>query len=367
MWYNKRRMKGYIMENYEKKMNSKLFIFFEWVYRLIMINLLTIVQSGILFGCLALMISVSFWKIFFAVLFVLCFLFLGLPSFVACLKTIQAPIVDGVFKVYYQSFAHYYKKSLPIGLLLFVVLAVSLYAFYFYSQATSSTGACKIYTTSSETLYEDITYSRSVNNEFKIMDADGSILFTGKITKQEVELENASTGEITHYADMVMSGKKTTYKTEETDSSSEVIYLELTEEKGINSFLQVGFWVILVGLIFLCFLFVQTPMLLVTFESLSIGELFRTSIYVSIRYILTSLICLTFLVISLVMLFIMPLLFPKYIVGFLGTWVLLGISLPMFFAVKLTAPIYYHFKQLNIEEIMHQADVEYEEEEKNAK
>jgi hypothetical protein len=47
----------------------------------------------------------------------------------------------------------------------------------------------------------------------------------------------------------------------------------------------------------------------------------------------------------------------------LAIWLLVGISLPVFLQVKVTAAIYYKFSQIDFEKIMHQLDEEEEDDE----
>ena len=97
---------------------------------------------------------------------------------------------------------------------------------------------------------------------------------------------------------------------------------------------------------------------MVTLESLTVGETYRTGFYVSIRYFLTTLI-LFVLQVLIIGSFIYCMIDPR----FLAVWLLVGISLPVFLQVKVTAPIYYKFSQIDFEKIMHQVDEEEESDE----
>lgn len=86
---------------------SKLFIFFELIYRLLIVNIFT----------------------FFLILPI----FTSLPAIVAAYATLKNGIDDTkVIKSYFKNFSFYFWKSFKIGLILLVAIAVVLYAFFFY-------------------------------------------------------------------------------------------------------------------------------------------------------------------------------------------------------------------------------------------
>ena len=176
-----------------------------------------------------------------------------------------------VFKQFFKNFLHYFKKSFFVGLILFIIYFLDIYAFYFY--ATS--------------VVEDVK------------DFDWTLLF-------------------------------------------------------VNT----GFIVSIVAFIVITILSVHLPLLVVTLESLTVGETYRTGFYVSIRYFLTTLI-LFVLQVLIIGSFIYCMIDPR----FLAVWLLVGISLPVFLQVKVTAPIYYKFSQIDFEKIMHQVDEEEESDE----
>ena len=94
--------------DYEKKVNSKLYRFFDFLYKLLIMNLLT----------------------FFLSLFV----FTLFPAVVALNATIKNDIDEpNPFKSYFSNFKKYFKKSFFIGILLLVLIAVVGFAFFFYS------------------------------------------------------------------------------------------------------------------------------------------------------------------------------------------------------------------------------------------
>lgn len=231
--------------DYDQKLNSKSYRFFDQVYRLLVLNVITIILSATLIGMF--------------------------PAFVATTATLKQGNQMNVFKQFFKNFLHYFKKSFFVGLILFIIYFLDIYAFYFY--ATS--------------VVEDVK------------DFDWTLLF-------------------------------------------------------VNT----GFIVSVVAFIVITILSVHLPLLVVTLESLTVGETYRTGFYVSIRYFLTTLI-LFVLQVLIIGSFIYCMIDPR----FLAVWLLVGISLPVFLQVKVTAPIYYKFSQIDFEKIMHQVDEEEESDE----
>lgn len=231
--------------DYEQKLNSKPYRFFDQIYRLLVLNVITIIL-GITVVCL-------------------------FPAFVATTATLKQGNQMNVFKQFFKNFLHYFKKSFFVGLILFILYLIDIYAIYFY--ATS--------------VVKDAS------------DFDLTLLF-------------------------------------------------------INA----GFIVSGVAFILITFLSVHLALLLITFESFTVGEIYRTSFYVSIRYFLTTLILFV-----LQVLIIGSFIYCMFDARFLAVWLLIGISLPVFLQVKVTTPIYYKLSQIDFEKIMHQLDEEEEEDE----
>ena len=123
-------------------------------------------------------------------------------------------------------------------------------------------------------------------------------------------------------------------------------------------FVNAGFIVCGVAVIVITILSVHLPLLIVTFESFTVGEIYKTSLYVTFRYFLTTLI-LFVLQVLIIGTFIFCMFDPRV----LAIWLLVGISLPVFLQVKVTAAIYYKFSQIDFEKIMHQLDEEEEDDE----
>lgn len=231
--------------DYEQKLNSKPYRFFDQIYRLLVLNVLTIILGITIIGLF--------------------------PAFVATTATLKQGNQMNVFKQFFKNFLHYFKKSFFVGLILFVLYLIDIYAIYFY--ATS--------------VVKDAS------------DFDLTLLF-------------------------------------------------------INA----GFIVSGVAFILITFLSVHLALLLITFESFTVGEIYRTSFYVSIRYFLTTLILFV-----LQVLIIGSFIYCMFDARFLAVWLLVGISLPVFLQVKVTTPIYYKLSQIDFEKIMHQVDKEEEEDE----
>ena len=123
-------------------------------------------------------------------------------------------------------------------------------------------------------------------------------------------------------------------------------------------FVNAGFIVCGVAVIVITILSVHLPLLVVTFESFTVGEIYKISLYVTFRYFLTTLI-LFVLQVLIIGTFIFCMFDPRV----LAIWLLVGISLPVFLQVKVTAAIYYKFSQIDFEKIMHQLDEEEEDDE----
>lgn len=222
--------------NYEKKMNSKVYIFFDWLYKLLIMNVFTLI-----FMCLI----VTF-----------------LPAITAMNATIKYDINDtGIFKNYFSNFKRYFLKSFLIELLFLVVIGIVGYAFYFYS--------------------------------YGIFDMDS-------------------------------------YKT-----------FKIIFQVGIVVMLLLGIIVLMMSM--------HLPLLIITFEELTVIETIKTAFYIVFRYFLTTLILLAMFVIKVVGTIAAPI------------WLLVGISLPTLLGIKLTYPVYYKFEKIDLEKIMHQVEEDLDE------
>ncbi len=96
--------------DFEKKINSKPYRFFDFLYKLLIVNLFTFFLS---------LLIVTFF-----------------PAVVAMNATIRNDLDEpNPFKAYFSNFAHYFKKSFMIGLIIIFVIAIIGFAFYFYAYA----------------------------------------------------------------------------------------------------------------------------------------------------------------------------------------------------------------------------------------
>lgn len=214
--------------DYEKKINSKPYRFFDWVYKLLIINIFTLIF--------------------------ICLVFTAFPGIIAMNATIKYDMNESnVFRSYFSNLKYYFKKAIGLNFLLILVIGIVGFGFYFYSYAVP------------------------------------------------------------------------------TDDAHTIIF-----QLGIAVMIILG-----VVIVMLC---VHIPLLVITFESLTIGEVIKTSFYISFRYFVTTLI-----------------LFGMFVLKIIGTiaapiWLLFGISLPTLLGIKLTEGVYYKFEKIDLESIMHMAE-----------
>lgn len=98
--------------DYENKMNSKPYHFFDMIYRMIVLNVLTIL-------------------LFCTVLF-------AYPALITCYEVLkEGSTGSNLFKQYFYAFKRNLKKSLKIGLLLFLLEGAAAYGMYFYYNSIS--------------------------------------------------------------------------------------------------------------------------------------------------------------------------------------------------------------------------------------
>lgn len=94
----------------EKKQNSKLYRFFDWLYKLLVMNVFTIMSI--------LPIVTAY------------------PAIVAMYATIKNDMKEpGIFKIYFSNYKKYFLKSLFLGLIIIASIAIVGFAFYFYAYA----------------------------------------------------------------------------------------------------------------------------------------------------------------------------------------------------------------------------------------
>ncbi len=120
---------------------------------------------------------------------------------------------------------------------------------------------------------------------------------------------------------------------------------------------QVGIVVIVVCMIIFTFMIVHIPLLMITFEKLDNYQIFKLSLFLCVKYFLTTLLMLLSVIIILGVLFLC--LFQP---GILAIWMIIGISLPMYLVIKFTTPIYYRFAKVDFEKINKQIEEELQDE-----
>lgn len=218
------------IETNEKKYSSKLYRFFDLLYRLLVINITTII------------VSLPVITIF--------------PAITAATATIKNNMHEtGIFKPYFKNFKQYFFRTFKMGLCLLLAFGAGIYAIYFWSTATS-------------------------------------------------------------------------------------------DSKIIKIIMEIAIVVVPICLLIFTFMIVHIPLLTITFDKLTNYQIFKTSLYVSVRYFLTTLIMLlaTIVVIGMLLLCLV-------VPGLLAVWMIFGISLPLYLVIKFTMPIYYKFAKIDLNEI----------------
>lgn len=220
------------LDNSQKKYNSKLYRFFDMVYRLLVVNIITII------------ISLPIITLF--------------PSIVAATKTLKDNMSDGsIIKSYFKNFGKYFFRSFKMGIVVILIYGAGAYGYFFWT-----------------------------------------------------------------------------------------FLIDYEQNPAMEVVAQVGIPVIVICLIIFTFMIVHIPLLMITFEKLTNGEIFKTSLFVSVRYFLTTLLML-FSVVLIVGILLLSMITP----GILAVWMILGISLPMFIIIKVTTPIYYRFAKIDFKKI----------------
>lgn len=231
------------LDNSQKKYNSKLYRFFDMLYKLLVVNIMTII------------ISLPIVTLF--------------PSIVAATKTLKDNMNEGsIFKCYFKNFGKYFLKSFKMGLVIILIYGVGLYGYFFWS-----------------------------------------------------------------------------------------FLIDFEKNPSMEIVAQIGIPVIVISLIVFTFMIVHIPLLMITFEKLTNGEIFKTSLFVAIRYFIT-----TLLMLFTVALVVGILLFSMVVPGILAVWMIIGISLPMFIAIRVTTPIYYRFAKIDFKKINEKVERDLEDE-----
>lgn len=95
--------------NIEKLVNSKVYAFFDWIWRIFVLNVLTMITS---LGVIT-----------------------AFSSVVACFQSIKdfkEGTDDSIFKVYFRNFKYYIKRNLVMGIVIIVIVAILVFGLFFY-------------------------------------------------------------------------------------------------------------------------------------------------------------------------------------------------------------------------------------------
>ena len=125
------------MEQQEKKMKSKLYIFFEWVFNLLVSNVLILIPIVPVVAYFRFFVNkenaTNTVNIVILLVGLLLFLLTLFPNITACTKTMKDGIdTDIVFKTHFRNFKESFKKSFFVGIIFFIVLSVIIFGLLFY-------------------------------------------------------------------------------------------------------------------------------------------------------------------------------------------------------------------------------------------
>lgn len=122
-------------------MKNKIYIFLDYVFRLIMINLLIIVPSfSFLFIYSYLDIASSNW-LYVTLIPMALYFYPGVVAGFDVIRLYEDEKSTGIFKEFFTSFKKHYLKSLLFGLIiLIIIILLSNSVYYFYQQATLGIG-----------------------------------------------------------------------------------------------------------------------------------------------------------------------------------------------------------------------------------
>lgn len=228
----------------EKKYTSKVHRFFDLIYRLLVINLFTIIISIPVITCF--------------------------PAIVACVATLKNNLDEtGILKPYFKNFAKYFWRSFKMGIALLIIIVVAGYSFFFW-------------------IFQDF------------------------------------------------------------------------DSNKMEWIAQAGIVVMVICCIVFLFATVHLPFVMISIPDISNFQRFKMSVFIAFRYILTTLILIVtnILIISPVILTF----FQIIRFGIVGIWMIIGISLPLFLAIKFTAPIYYKIEKIDFKKISQQVEEDLENE-----
>ena len=229
-------------KNFEKKYTSKLYRFFDLLYKLLVINISIVILS--------LPIITMF------------------PMIVAATATIKNDLQQtSIFKALFLNFKKYFKRSVKMGLCLLLAFGAGIYGYLFWS------------------------------------------------------------------------------------------FQDFNNNQTMETIAQIAIIVLIICLIIFMFIIVHIPLLMITFEKLDNYQIFKMSLFLSVRYFITTLLMLVSLAVILGVLFLC-LIQP----GLLAVWMIFGISLPMYLVIKFTTPIYYRFAKIDFQKINERIDEELKDE-----
>ncbi len=222
----------------EKKYSSKTHRFFDLLYKMLVMNLCTII------------IGLPIVTLF--------------PAIVATVATMKNSINEnGIFKIYFKNFGKYFWSSFKMGLAMIIVIVVMGYSFLFW-------------------IFQDF------------------------------------------------------------------------ENDKMEWVSQAGIIVMIICILVFILSTVHLPFLMIIIPQVNNFQKFKLSIYISIRYILTTFIMLLATLFIILPVFLTFFQFIRY--GFIGVWMLIGISLPLFLEIKVTGPIYYKIEKIDFKKINEQIE-----------
>lgn len=228
----------------EKKYTSKVHRFFNLVYRLLVVNLFTII------------ISLPILTLF--------------PAIVACVATLKNNLDEtGILKPYFKNFAKYFWRSFKMGIALLIIIVVAGYSFFFW-------------------IFQDF------------------------------------------------------------------------DSNKMEWVAQAGIVVMLICCIVFLFATVHLPFVMISIPDISNFQRFKMSVFIAFRYIMT-----TSILVVTNLLIISPIILTFFQIirfGFIGIWMMIGISLPLFIAIKFTAPVYYKIEKIDFKKISQQVEEDLENE-----
>lgn len=122
-------------------------------------------------------------------------------------------------------------------------------------------------------------------------------------------------------------------------------------EKMQRSLLQAGFVVSGVFSIIAILLVVHIPMVIITLPKLSVGDILKTNVFMTINYFINTIILLAMLLVSVIGITLFPI------------WIIFGISLPILIGVRFSKVNYKELEKVDFDKINRLVDEDIENEE----